>query len=113
MYCFQCGDFVNHRTFEQEKERIDLTEKLPWQAWKEHPVQRSFDALQFSHMQDQGIFWRGVHATYPVLVPREHIHAARLCRERQIVFQGEVNGLPRLAGRQAIEFTARQHLAGK
>lgn len=75
-------------------------------------MQRSFDALQFVHIRDLGIFWRGMQATYPVLVPLEHIRAARLCRERQVVFQGEIDELPLLASRQAIEVTVRQHLAG-
>ena len=85
---------------------------MPWLAWKEHPVQRSFDALQFVHVRDLGIFWKGMQATYPALVPFEHVRAARLCRERQIVFQGEIDELPLLASRQAIELTVRQHLAG-
>lgn len=112
VYCFQCGDFVYHEIFEKEKERIDLTEKFPWQAWKEHPVQRSFDALQFLHIRDLGIFWSGMQATYPIAVPREHSRAAQLCRERQIVFQGEIDELPLWASRRSIEFTARQHRAG-
>jgi hypothetical protein len=113
IYCFKCGDFVYHKVFEQEKDRLDLMENLPWLAWKEHAVQRSFDALQFFRVQDQGVFWRGMKATYPLLVPAEHIRAAQLCRERQIVFQGQLDELPLLASRQSIDFTAIQNRKSK
>jgi ubiquitin carboxyl-terminal hydrolase 22/27/51 len=97
IYCFKCGEddnnavkWASHVIFEQEKERIQLTEKLPFMAWKEHPVQRSFDPLQFMRISqpDQGIVWKGMVATYPVIVPPKHLQAARRCRYRQILFDG-------------------------
>jgi len=91
-----------------------LTERLPWLAWKEHTVKRSFNALQFFRVQDQGIFWRGMQATYPPLVPLHHVLAARSCRLRQIIFQGEMDELPlALASPEAVRFTARQHAIGE
>ena len=115
IYCFQCGDFVYHPIFDQEKERIDLAECLPWQAWKEHAVQRSFDAIQFFRLQDQGLYWRGVNATYPPLVPLEHVQAARACLNRQRLFNGQVVDLPFLMAEQrpeVIRFATRQHGIG-
>jgi ubiquitin C-terminal hydrolase len=97
IYCFKCGEggnstikWASHVVFEQEKERIQLTENLPFMAWKEHPVQRSFDPLQFMRVSppDQGIIWKGMVATYPVIVPPRHLQAARRCRYRQILFDG-------------------------
>jgi hypothetical protein len=99
--------------FEQEKDCLDLMENLPWLAWKEHVVQRSFDALQFFRVQDQGVFWRGMKTTYPLLVPAEHIRAAQLCSQRQIVFQGQLNELPLLASHQSIYLTAIQNPKSK
>ena len=115
IYCFQCGDFVYHPIFDQEKERIDLMERIPWQAWKEHSVQRSFDALQFFRVQDQGVFWRGMMTTYPSLVPPEHARAARACLNRQRMFAGDVDELPLLWASQfpcAMQFAARQQAIG-
>jgi len=110
IYCFQCGDFVCHPIFDQEKERIDLTQQLPWQAWKEHAVQRSFDALQFFRVQDQGVFWRGMVATYPPLVPKEHVLAARACLLRQQIIRGELDGL--LQRPEILRFGTRQQRTG-
>lgn len=76
-------------------------------------MQRSFDALQFFLVRDQGVFWKGMKATYPILVPPEHIQAVRECRQRQIMFRGELDELPALSGRQAIAFTERQSRTGK
>ncbi|GAX26796.1 ubiquitin carboxyl-terminal hydrolase 22/27/51 [Fistulifera solaris] len=99
VYCFECGDFVQHEIFDAEKERIDLSIHLPWLSWKEHPVQRSFDAYRFIHIPDQGIFWRGMYATYPSIVPDAHVRGARACRQRQILFHGEVESLaPEVSG---------------
>jgi hypothetical protein len=112
VYCFSCSDFVRHEIFDQERHRIDLTEMLPWMAWKEHPVQRSFEALQFLHIKDLGIFWTGMQARYPVLVPEHHMAASTLSVERQVVLRGEIDSLPHQASLPAIQVAARQHLAG-
>lgn len=110
LYCFECNNFVRHEIFDQEKQRIDVAEALPWLAWKEQPVQRSFEALQFLHVHDLGIFWTGMRATYPILVPNVHKRAAWLSRERQIVLHGEVDELPTGTSQSAIQLTARQYL---
>jgi hypothetical protein len=110
VYCFPCGEFVRHEIFDQERHRIDVVETLPWMAWKEHPVQRSFEALQFLQVRDLGIFWRGMLATYPGFATSDHIKASRLSRERQIVCRGEVDQLPKHASQMAIEATVRQQL---
>jgi hypothetical protein len=104
---------VYHDVFEQEKERVDLVNKLPAQAWKKHAIQRSFDALRFVHIQDEGVMWKGMFATYPPLVPQEHITAARLCRQRQILFEGEVSELPLTALPSAKHFAALSNQNGK
>jgi hypothetical protein len=81
---------VDHEVFLQEKERIDVEECFPWMGWKDHPVQRSFDALRFMRVLDQGIVWSGMHATYPPLVPEEHVEATRHCMRRRAMFHGDV-----------------------
>lgn len=93
IYCFACGQYVEHEIFDAEKERIDLSINLPWLSWKEHPVLRSFDAYRFLQIPDQGIFWRGMYATYPSSVPAWHVRGARACRRRQIMFHGEIETL--------------------
>jgi hypothetical protein len=108
VYCFQCGDFVYHEIFDHERDRVDLATKLPWQAWKPHPVQRSFDALQFMRIQDQGIFWRGMIAAFPPLVPIEHVRAAQFCRLRQVLFSGEWDLLPLMTSSTAKSFARAQ-----
>jgi hypothetical protein len=113
IYDFKKGDFVYHPVFEQEKFRIDILEKMPRLGWKEHPVQRSFDAFQFIRDPDQGVFWRGMRATYPVRVRPEHLKVAMLCRKRQIMFQGLLDELPlSFTDRNAIAFTALQNRKG-
>lgn len=82
---------MDHEVFIQEKERIDVGECFPWMGWKDHPVQRSFDALRFMRVLDQGIVWSGMHATYPPLVPQEHVEATRLCMRRRTLFHGDVD----------------------
>jgi hypothetical protein len=92
---------------------VDLVAKLPSQAWKNHPIQRSFDALRFVHIQDEGVMWKGMFATYPPLVPQDHVLAARLCRQRQILFEGEVSELPLTALPNAKHFAALSNQNGK
>ena len=111
--CFKCGDFVTHPVFTQEKERIDLSQELPWMGWKEHSLQRSFDPLRFMRIPDQGIFWRGMFATYPPLVPQEHVESGRLCRWRQCLFHGKVTEIPQAASDQAKDFVRRQKEKGR
>ena len=111
IYSFQSGDYVNHVVFEQEKFRLDIAANLPWLSWPEQPVQRSFDPFQFTYVPDQGVFWKGMNATYPVLVLPEQYGVAQLCRYRQIMFHGNVPELPyalRCSNEQIIEFTKKQ-----
>lgn len=140
IYSFRTGDYIYHDVFEQEKLRIDTFELLPWLGWKEYLVQRSFDAFQFicipptstgisssitdasqskQKQQQQenygcgGIFWKGMKATYPPTVPMEHVHIARLCLQRQLMFHGKIDELHSLSPRsndyRMIEFTAMQN----
>lgn len=113
IYSFKTGDFVYHPIFEQEKFRIDVMETIPRMGWNEHPVQRSFDALQFVRIHDQGVFWCGMKATYPVLVRSEHMKAAYLCRQRQIMFQGQIDQIPlSLTNPHSMEFASLQNRRG-
>ena len=113
LFCFRCGDFVYHEVFEQEKERIDYTHKLKFMSWKEHVVQRSFDAFSFIRTQDHGIVWRGLVATYPPLVPKEHCIAAQLSSRRQALFEGNVFETWLSRRRNALAFAAWQNSQGK
>jgi hypothetical protein len=88
-------------------------EHLPWMAWKDHPLQRSFDALRFMRILDHGIVWRNMAATYPQLVTEEHLKAARLCRWRQALFHGQAMDLPEGIDQQVQEFVRGQHQKGK
>lgn len=60
-------------------------------GWKEHAVQRSFDALRFVHVEEQGILWRGIAATYPPLIPDHHLQASRANRWRHLLFSGSAD----------------------
>lgn len=63
-----------------------------------------------------GIFWKGMKATYPPIVPMEHVHIARLCLQRQLMFHGkidELHSLSRSNDYRMIEFTAMQNQKGK
>jgi len=87
VYCFACcGDIIYHDVFDLERERIDLHHTVPqnW-YWAEHSILRSFDPFQFvsTHNDDVGLVWRGLVATYPSTVPRQHLAAARMVRQRQ------------------------------
>ena len=114
VFCFCCGDFVYHRLFDQERKRLDLEVKIPWLAWKDHPLQRSFDPLQFAQVEEYGIVWRGLMATYPALVPQEHVDAAQLCMLRKAVFEGHVNESNWfLMGRRALDFAIHEHKTGE
>ena len=108
MFCFKCGDFVCHEIFDQERERIDISRQLPWMGWHDHPVQRSFDSMQFVNTTEHGVVWRGLIASYPSLAPKEHVRVARLSMRRLSVFRGEL-GTPSLSwrGSKALEFAIR------
>jgi hypothetical protein len=112
VYCFSCCEYVHHEVFFNEKHRIDVMETLPWMAWPDSAIHRSFDALQFVHIRDVGIVWKGMKATYPILVSKEHFRATKLCRDRFIMFHGEVEQLPWDASSVAIEFTTQQQTSG-
>lgn len=79
IFCFSCGDFVYNKVFDQERERLDMEERIPWLAWNDHALRRSFDPLEFVRVEKYGVVWRGLVATYPPLVPQEHVDAARYC----------------------------------
>jgi ubiquitin carboxyl-terminal hydrolase 22/27/51 len=106
---------VYHPLFDQERERLDLQHGLPWMAWREHAVQRSFDAFCFVRTEEQGLVWRGLLATYPILVPSEHVKAARLSLERRAMFQGRLDypWLSLSSGHRAAAFASFQRLHGK
>ncbi|GKZ01139.1 hypothetical protein MPSEU_001065400 [Mayamaea pseudoterrestris] len=108
IFCFKCGDFVTHPVFTQERERIDLINNFPWMGWKDHHLQRSFDALRFMHVSEHRIVWRGMAATYPQLVPLEHIESARLCRWRQCLFHGVAVGTFGAANNKVLAFARHQ-----
>jgi len=110
LYCFECGDCVYHEIFEQEKIRIACTKKIPHMAWNEHSVLRSFDPFQFLKTPDSGILWRGLVATYPPMVPKEHYCAAQLTLRRQALFDGSTHDDWILSKSNALYFAASQHL---
>ena len=114
VFCFPCGDFVYHSLFDQERERLDMETKFPWLAWSDHPLNRSFDPLQFAQVEEYGIVWRGAKATYPPLVPQEHVDATRFCLQRQALFEGYVleKQWP-LMGRRALDFSIIQNQRSK
>ena len=110
VFSFPSGDFVYHSLFDQERERLDMEAKFPWLAWSDHPLNRSFDPLQFAQVEEYGIVWRGAKATYPPLVPQEHVDATRFCFQRQALFEGYVleKQWP-LLGRRALDFSILQN----
>lgn len=110
IFCFCCGDFVYHQVFEQEKTRIDYSKEVPNMAWRAHQLYRSFDPFQFIRTQDHGIVWRGLVATYPQLVPQEHIQATRATSRRQALFNGNVNEKWLASSPTALKLAASQSL---
>jgi uncharacterized UBP type Zn finger protein len=109
IFCFKCGDFVYHEVFEQEKIRIDCAKRLSYMAWKDHVVLRSFDAFQFLKTQDHGLVWRGLIATYPPIVPREHFLASQLTMRRQALFEGKSEEEWVVLSPNALRFMSLQH----
>jgi hypothetical protein len=105
---------VYHRVFDQERDRLDLEAKIPWLAWADHPLMRGFSPLEFAHVEEYGIIWRGAMATYPALVPDEHVEAAKLCMTRQALFEGQLgNSEWLLLGRQAMDYMINQSKKGE
>jgi len=113
IFCFECGDCVYHEIFEQEKIRIACTKRVPYMAWKENAVLRSFDPFQFLKTQDSGIIWRGLVATYPPMVPKEHFCAVQLTMRRHALFEGNVDEKWILPKSNALYFASSQHLKRK
>ena len=114
IYCFPCGQYMQHEVFENEQHRMDISETLPWMAWNEYGgIHRSFDALQFVNIPDIGVVWKGMKATYPIIAVKEHILAARICHHRYMMFHGEVDQLPHSIRTPAVEFTKQQQTLGK
>ena len=99
-----------HEIFDQEKFRMDTMKQLPNLAWKEHKIQRSFDPFQFLSTKEHGIVWRGPVATYPPLVPREHLRATELIRRRKSLFEGQIREKWLLTKPNAMAFAASQNL---
>jgi hypothetical protein len=112
VFCFKCGEFVYHEIFDHEKERINISRQLPWMGWHDYPVQRSFDSMQFVNTPEHGVVWRGLIATYPSLVPKEHVKAARLSMRRLSVFRGELGVSSLSWGSKALEFAVYQNQKG-
>ena len=113
LFCFRCGDFVYHEVFEQEKERIAITQHFPWMSWKLNPVQRSFDPLQFLTTPEHGVVWRGLVATYPNLLPDEYLAAVNRSMDRLLMFKGELESKKMIWGQEALRFATHQNLLGK
>jgi Ubiquitin carboxyl-terminal hydrolase/Zn-finger in ubiquitin-hydrolases and other protein len=113
LFCFCCGDVVYHEVFEQEKARIDYGMTLPSMAWKPHQLYRSFDPFHFMKTHDHGIVWRGLVATYPQLVPPEHVRATEATRRRQALFNGEIHEKWLIPSPAALTFAAMQSLREK
>lgn len=82
-------------------------------AWKEAGIQRSFDPFQFMRTREHGIVWRGPIATYPHLVPREHVRATMLVSRRQALFEGRVHEKWMIRKSKAMVFAAFQCLLGE
>ena len=76
-------------------------------------MHRSFDAFQMIRIPDQGIFWKGMYATYLTPIPPEHLRAARASRWRQMVFHGEVRELPLSTRRSVVDFAVQQSQLGE
>jgi hypothetical protein len=110
LFCFEYGDYVYHEVFEQEKIRIACAKQIPHMAWKEHAILRSFDPFQFVKTPDSGILWRGLVATYPPMVPKEHFCAAQLTLRRKALFEGNSHENWFLPKPNALYFASSQHL---
>jgi hypothetical protein len=95
---------------EQERSAWILL-KLPSRAWKNHPINVPSDALVFISGTDCHV--ERMYAAYPPLVPQEHVLAARICRQRQILFEGEVSELSLTALPNAKHFAALSNQNGK
>ena len=112
IFCFKCGDFVFHPVFSQEADRIACAETLPLMAWKDHTVQRSFDAFQFLRTLDHGVVWRGLIASYPPTVPQEHIQATEVSMKRHALFEGFVQAKWLIQRPTALAFASSQAIRG-
>jgi len=110
LFCFECGDYIYHEIFEQEKIRIACTKKFPFMAWKDSGALRSFDPFQFVKTQDSGILWRGLVATYPPMVPKEHFCAVELTLRRRALFEGQIFETWILPKSNSLHFAATQRL---
>eukprot|EP00977_Amphora_coffeiformis_P007979 scaffold1803_cov92-Amphora_coffeaeformis.AAC.2 len=93
LYCFDCDAFIRHEIFDQEMLRLDLNEKLPWLAWGDRPIARSFDAMRFINIPDVGIVWNGMVAAYPSTIPSYHLEGSQRCHRRWFSFAGELDYL--------------------
>jgi hypothetical protein len=110
IFCIGCGDFVYHEVFEQERFRIQLCRQIPWMAWNPNPIVRSVDAFQFLKTQEHGIVWRGLVASYPPLVPKEHLLAAEMMVRRLSILKGKVNEKWLLTSPKSMKLAASQCL---
>jgi hypothetical protein len=78
-YCLPCCRAISHIVFDQEKVRIDVGHLVPWFAWREDILHRSFDCWRFTR---QG-YWKGFRASYPMVVSQTHVRAAAQCGKRK------------------------------
>ena len=112
IFCFKCGDFVFHPVFSLEADRIACAETLPLMAWKDHTVQRSFDAFQFLRTLDHGVVWRGLIASYLSTVPQEHLQATEVSMKRHALFEGFVQAKWLIQRPTALAFASSQAIRG-
>ena len=103
LYCFDCDNFIRHEIFDQEMLRLDLNEKLPWLAWGDRPVARSFDAMRFINIPDVGIVWNGMIAAYPSTIQSYHLEGSQRCHRRWFSFAGELDYLPSRSMSDALQ----------
>ena len=60
--------------------------------------------------EDHGIVWRGLVATYPQLVPREHVKATEVTSRRQALFDGNAEESWMTSCSTSLRFAASQSL---
>ena len=108
IFCFQCNEFVQHPVFDHELARIDISNMFPLLSWPENAIQRSFDAINFMQLPEHGIIWAGMKATYPAVVPAYHVEAANMCRQRKLIFNGDLESLDSSYRPDQLQFAESQ-----
>lgn len=90
LYCFGCADIVRHDIFDMERVRLQISAAIPAMAWPAHPVQRSMDAFQFLSLPEHGVVWKGLMASYPSVVPDQHLKMAQFMMKRHNLMKGKL-----------------------